>query len=226
MGSVREAEGSVRFRDRRDAGRCLARRLAGMELEAPVVLALPRGGVAVAYEVARALCAPMTVFLARKVGAPGHEELGIGAVAEGDGGLVVSEDAAALGVDAARMAPLVSRERAELDRRIERYRGGAALPPLEGRDVVLVDDGLATGVTAEAALRALRKHQPRRIILAVPVCAPQTRDRLGDLADAVVCAVSPSPFVAVGLWYEDFRQATDDEVVSLLEQFRSERVTA
>lgn len=210
--------GSVHFHDRRDAGKALAARLGQQSFVSPVVLALPRGGVPVAFEVARALGAPLEVFVARKVGAPGHEEFGIGAIAEGSDELIVTDSARALGLTARQLAALAARERTELGRRVGHYRGGAPLPDLAGRDVILVDDGLATGVTAEAALRALRRHDPRRLVLAVPVCAPDTAHRLAEMAEEVVCLAAPSEFYAVGLWYEDFSPTTDAEVLDLLQR--------
>jgi putative phosphoribosyl transferase len=209
------------FRDRVDAGRRLAQRLAAMELDSPVVLALPRGGVPVAAEIAAELGAPMEVFVARKVGAPGHEELGIGAVAEGLDGIVVSDTARRLGIGDRELQGLAERAHRELDRRVALYRGDRPLPALTGHSVVLVDDGLATGVTAEAALRSLRLTGPARLILAVPVCAPDTATRLGAVADEVVCAEAPAQFFAVGQWYQNFSQTTDDEVLDLLERGRA-----
>jgi len=209
------------FRDRVDAGRRLAQRLAAMELGSPVVLALPRGGVPVAAEIAAEWGAPMDVFVARKVGAPGHEELGIGAVAEGLDGIVMSDTARQLGIGDREMQQLAARAHRELDRRVALYRGDRSLPELAGRDVVLVDDGLATGVTAEAALRSLRLKEPARLILAVPVCARETATRLGAVADEVVCAEAPVQFFAVGQWYQNFSQTTDDEVLDLLERGRA-----
>jgi putative phosphoribosyl transferase len=158
----------MRFRDRVDAGRALAELLSTTQLTDPVVLGLPRGGMPVAAEVATLLGAQFDVFVARKVGAPGHEELGIGAVAEGSDEVVVTDTARQLGIGTEEMAALAARAREELERRVDAYRGGRELPGLTGRDVVLVDDGLATGVTAQAALGALTRHRPRRLILAVP----------------------------------------------------------
>jgi len=217
---------SRRFRDRREAGRVLADRLDPERLVRPVVLALPRGGVPVADEVARRLDAPLDVFVARKLGAPGHEELGIGAIAEGSDHVVITDLAHELYVGPAVLDQLIRREADELWRRVWQYRAGR--PPLPGhgvtgRDVVLVDDGLATGVTAEAALRSLRQARPRRLVLAVPICAADTRRRLEGtgLADAVVCAVSSDNLVAVGAWYDDFAPTSDDEVVEILAAARA-----
>ncbi|MET0728725.1 MAG: phosphoribosyltransferase [Acidimicrobiales bacterium] len=212
----------MRFRDRVDAGRQLAPLVVGLGLQNPVVLALPRGGVPVASVVASALGAPLEVFVARKVGAPGHRELGIGAIAE-EGEAVADPDSLRyLRVSPEAFAELADQERVELERRVRHYRGGRPLPLLEQRDVVLVDDGLATGVTAEASLRALRGRHPRRLVLAVPVAAADTADRLRALADEVITVQSPIDFRAVGQWYDDFSQTTDDEVTDLLTRSLSE----
>jgi putative phosphoribosyl transferase len=206
----------MRFRDRVEAGQLLADLLVDLDLVRPVVLGLPRGGVPVAAEVGARLGAPVEVFVARKVGAPGHEELGIGAVAEGWDGQVVTDTGRRLGLDGPRMAQLADRERREVQRRVASYRRGRELPELSGRDVILVDDGLATGVTAEAALQALVARQPGRLILAVPVCAEEAAARLARLADRVVCVTTPRDFFAVGQWYDEFGQTTDQEVVQAL----------
>ncbi|NUR62669.1 MAG: phosphoribosyltransferase [Catenulispora sp.] len=206
----------MRFQDRIEAGRTLAELLASMDLHDPVVLALPRGGVPVAVQVGARLGAPVDVFVARKIGYPGHEEFGIGAIAEGSDEVLVGEAAERLGLDRWLVAELAPRERLEVQRRVLAYRGGRQLPELTGRDVVLVDDGLATGVTAEAALEALRSRQPRRLVLAVPVCAGDTARRLRDIADDVVCASAQENLGAVGVWYTDFHPVTDQEVVGLL----------
>ncbi|HEV2068989.1 MAG TPA: phosphoribosyltransferase family protein [Acidimicrobiales bacterium] len=206
------------FRNRTDAGRRLAQVLRPLGLSDPVVLALPRGGVPVAFEIATALDVPLEVFVARKIGAPGHAERGIGAISE-EGGRAIDQAALhVLGLTLHQFEQLAADERLELQRRVRRYRAGRPLPELAGRDVVVADDGLATGVTAEAALHALRSKRPRRLVLAVPVCAPDTAARLGTMADDVVCILSPTDFRAVALWYEDFDQTTDDEVVDLLER--------
>ncbi len=210
----------MRFRHRSDAGRQLAEAVADLDLSSPVVLGLPRGGVPVAFEVAAALDAALDVFVARKIGAPGHPEFGIGAISEG-GAMVVDRQAVeALGVSDQAFDRLVDAESRELDRRVQRYRGDRRLVDLEGREVVLVDDGLATGVTAEAALRSLHTRGPRRLVLAVPVCAPETAARLREVADEVVCVDEPTAFHAVGQFYERFDQTSDDEVIALLAQVR------
>lgn len=208
----------MRFHDRTDAGTQLGQRLQQLRLDRPLVLALPRGGVPVAFEAAVALDAPLDVFVARKIGAPGHSEYGIGAIAEG--GVVVADEHAlhVLGISDDDFTALVAVELEELRRRVARYRQGRELVEVREREVVVIDDGLATGVTAEAALRALRTREPSRLILAVPACAPDTAARLGDVADAVVCLIAPGNFSAVGFWYRHFGQTTDDEVLDLLNQ--------
>lgn len=208
----------MRFRDRREAGEQLAVHLVGRGLDAPVVLALPRGGVPVAVPIAVALRAPLEVFVARKLGAPQQPELGIGAIAEGGGEVVDERLLRLLGLDVNDLARITARERLELERRVRDYRGDRPLPALGDRDVVLVDDGIATGVTAEASLRALRSFDPRALVLAVPVCAAATAERLRGIADQVLCLIEPQDFQAVGLWYDDFNQTTDKEVLGLLAQ--------
>lgn len=212
-----------RFVDRADAGRRLAELLVGHGLSDPVVLGLPRGGVPVAFEVARRLGAPLDVLVARKVGAPGHEELGVGAVAEG--GVRIADHSAlrALRIDRAEFAHLADRAVAELERRVGAYRGDRSLPDLAGRVVVVVDDGIATGVTAEAALESARRLDARRVVLAAPVCSRDTAERLGALADEVVCVSMPDDLRAVGGWYDDFDQTPDDEVIELLDRARRQR---
>jgi predicted phosphoribosyltransferase len=182
----------------------------------PVVLALPRGGVAVAREVARALEAPLDVLVVRKIGAPFQEEYGIGAIAGDDPPLYDKRALDRLGLSEASLAEVVERERTELRRREERYRQGRPAPQLRGRTVILVDDGLATGSTARAALRAIRREAPERVILAVPVASPRGADSMREEADEVVCLYRPDSFMAVGEWYEDFAQLTDDDVLDAL----------
>jgi putative phosphoribosyl transferase len=208
-----------RFRDRAEAGRLLAQRLrhyAGRD--DVVVLALPRGGVPVAYEVAKELDAPLAVFIVRKVGVPGHEELALGAIATG-GVLVLNERLVqALGLDHERLSRAIADEVRELERRQEAYDGERGPPDLDGKTVVIVDDGLATGSTMRAAALAVRQLNPAGVVIAVPVAAEETCDDLRDLVDEVVCEVTPRPFQAVGLWYEDFSQTSDEEVRELLER--------
>ena len=205
------------FRDRRAAGRLLAAKLARYaERPDVVVLALPRGGVPVAYEVARALGAPLDVFVVRKLGLPGHEEVAMGAVATGGVRVLNEQITRALAIPEHVIDAITAREQEELARRERVYRGDR--PPLDvrGRTVILVDDGLATGATMQAAVQALRQQQPARIVVAVPTAAPETCEALRAKVDDVVCAVTPDPFYAVGLWYDDFSQTTDDEVRELL----------
>ena len=200
------------FRDRRDAGRQLASKLASYSEPNSVVLALPRGGVPVGYEVARALEAPLDIFLVRKLGAPGHEELAMGAVASG-GVSVLNEDVVdALGIPQSIIERVTAREIEELNRRERLYRGGRPAPDIQGRTVIVVDDGLATGATMRAAIQALRLQKPARVVVAVPIASPEICEALRSEADDVVCAMTAEPFVAVGNWYEDFTQTTDDEV--------------
>ncbi|MEO9223874.1 MAG: phosphoribosyltransferase family protein [Acidimicrobiales bacterium] len=212
----------MRFRDRADAGRQLAKRFRDLQLVNPIVLALPRGGVPVAREVAVAIGAPLHVLIARKVGAPGQPEYGIGAVAEGLETPVLTADAARVGLDREGLDALIKRVEAEVDRRVRRYRGDRTLPPLADRDVIIVDDGLATGVTAEAALRAVRQQRPHQLWLAVPVCAMQSSQRLSGLADEVICLASPQGLGLIGSWYEDFAQLTDEEVIAALAAHRAD----
>jgi predicted phosphoribosyltransferase len=206
-----------RFRNRTEAGRRLAEKLAAYADRPDVlVLALPRGGVPVGYEVARALGAPLDVFVVRKLGVPGYEELAMGAVATGGVRVLNDEIVRGLGISEHEIGAAVARELQELARRERLYRG--ARPPLDvgGRTVVLVDDGLATGATMRAAIQALRQQHPARTSVAVPTASPDTCEALKAEADDVVCAMTPEPFFAVGHWYEDFTQTTDDEVRELL----------
>jgi putative phosphoribosyl transferase len=204
------------FRDRRDAGRRLADELARRTWHAPLVLGLPRGGVPVAYEVARTLDAPLDVIVARKLGTPGHPELGIGAIAEGGAHYVDRRAQRALGITDAALGQVEAAETVELERRVARYRGDRPLPDLTERQVILVDDGLATGVTARAALRALADRAPRSTTLAVPVAAGETVDELVRAGLDVVCLDQPPDFYAVGAWFQHFNETSDREVLRLL----------
>jgi putative phosphoribosyl transferase len=204
------------FQDREDAGRALAERLGALADEDVAVLALPRGGVPVAAEIARAIGAPMDVLGVRKLGAPMQPELAVGAIAEGDDRAVDQEVAGMLGLDDAAIDDLEAREREELARRLERYRGGRRLPDLHGRVAVVVDDGLATGSTARVACRAVRQQDPERVILAVPVASADGLASLRPEVDEIVYVDAPEDFMAVGRWYRDFGQTSDDEVLDLL----------
>ncbi|TMQ34673.1 MAG: phosphoribosyltransferase [Planctomycetota bacterium] len=211
------------YRDRREAGRQLAAKLAAYAGRPDVlVLALPRGGVPVAYEVARALAAPLDIFLVRKLGLPGHEELAMGAVASGGIRVLNKEVVQALRVPEEVIAEVAALELEELERRERLYRGDRPPPYVRGRIVILIDDGLATGSTMRAAIAALRRQHPARIVVAVPVGAPETCAEFQDEADEAICALTPDPFYAVGLWYGDFTQTTDEEVRDLLEQAGAE----
>ena len=207
------------FRDRTDAGRQLAaelERYAGRD--DVLVLALPRGGVPVAYEVARALRAPLDVFLVRKLGVPGQEELAMGAIASGGVRVLNSDVVDHLHIPDSIIDAVARQEQDELERRGREYRGDRSPPDVRGRTVILVDDGLATGSTMRAAVAALRRLGPSRIIVAVPVGARDTCEDMAREADEVVCARTPEPFLSVGVWYGDFSQTTDEEVNALLEQ--------
>jgi len=207
------------YRDRREAGQELARALQKFAARADViVLALPRGGVPVAYEVAEALGAPLDVFLVRKLGTPGHAELAMGAIASG-GVRVLNDDVVQwLGIRPEQIEDVARREQVELERREREYREARPPLPLTDRTVILIDDGLATGSTMRAAVQAVRGQSPATVVVAVPVGARDTCDELKALADEVVCGRMPVPFSAVGQWYRDFSQTTDDEVRSLLRE--------
>src|SRR6202140_1626142 len=205
------------FRDRPDAGRVLAEKLAAhAKRPDALVLALPRGGVPVAYEVARALGAPLDVFVVRKLGVPGYEEWAMGAVATGGVRVLNDQLVERLGIPAHMIDTIAARERQELARRERLYRGGRPPPDVRGRTVILVDDGLATGATMHAAIEALRQQKPTRIVVAVPTASPETCEEMKTKADDVICAITPEPFQAVGRWYQDFSQTTDEEVEALL----------
>jgi putative phosphoribosyl transferase len=204
------------FADRRDAGRQLAEQLLSLAAEQPVVVALPRGGVPVAREVAIALGAPLEILAVRKLGAPHNPEYGIGAVAEDGTRLIDAEAVAGLGINGETLDAIIARETAELRRRVEAYRDDRPPLDLKGRTVIVVDDGIATGLTDTAALRALRRQAPRRMILAVPVCAADSIRRLRGEADAIVCLLVPPLLYGVGQWYRDFSQVSDEDVLSAL----------
>ena len=216
-------EVDVPFEDRRTAGRKLGDALAKrLDLDDPIVLGLPRGGVPVAIEVARALDAPLDVFVVRKLGLPGHEELAMGAIASG-GVQVLNEDVVSRArIDDEAIERVAADERRELRRREDRYRQGRGPLDLEGRNVILVDDGLATGASMRAAARALAERNPAHVVIAVPVGPSDTCDAMRERGDDVVCLATPSPFMGVGRWYRSFPQTRDDEVTELLDARRKE----
>jgi len=211
------------FEDRRDAGRRLAGKLSRFTDERPVVFALPRGGVPVGYEISRSLGAPLDVFVSRKLGAPDQPEFGIGAVAAG-GVRVLNQDVVRrLGIPDDYIEQITAQETAEVGRRLRYFRGQRPEPEVGGRTSILVDDGLATGVTARAAVESLRRRGPKRLVLAAPVCAAQTAELFESRVDDLVCLECPSDLGAIGFWYRNFEQTSDEEVVELLERARSER---
>jgi putative phosphoribosyl transferase len=212
--------GGPPFKNRRDAGRKLAGRLLAYREESPVVFGLPRGGVPVAYEVALALGAPLGVILARKLGAPGQRELGIGAVAEGGKRVMNARVVDHLSVPEEYIERVTRREMEEIKAAKRRFEVEGASPDARGKTAILVDDGLATGVTARAAVLAARDMKPRKVVLAAPVCAPQTSRTLRREVDDLVCLESPEDLGAIGFWYRNFAQTSDEEVIELLEAAR------
>jgi putative phosphoribosyl transferase len=214
---------SAPFEDRRDAGRRLAAKLSRFRDERPVVFALPRGGVPVGYEISRSLGAPLDVFVSRKLGAPDQPEFGIGAVAVGGVRILNWDVIRRLGIPDDYIERVTARELAEVNRRLRYFRGDRPELQVGGRTTILVDDGLATGVTARAAVAALRRRRPRRLILAAPVCAAQTAKIFLAEVDELICLKIPSDLGAIGFWYRDFEQTPDAEVVQLLEKARNER---
>ena len=214
-----ESRQQIRFADRADAGRQLGERLLPFAYENPLVIGLPRGGIPVAREVALALHAPLDFLAVRKLGAPHNPEYGIGAVAEGGVRLIDAEAIAILGLGNDVVDAIAARETAEVERRAMLYRDDSAPLNVKGHTAIVVDDGVATGVTDAAALRALRRRGPRRLILAVPVCPPDSARRLREDADELIALQQPPHFFGVGQFYEDFAQVTDEEVVSTLSEF-------
>ncbi len=209
-------EYGIRYVDRAEAGVRLAERLIHTKKDDPIILALPRGGVPVAYEVALALNAPLDIIAVKKIGAPSQPELGIGAIAEGGVRVIDEYLISQFGISTEEMQILIKRETAEVERRAEAYRQNRRPLELAGRTVIIVDDGLATGITARAAIKAVRARHPDQIIFAAPVCAPSTAKNLKKELDEVVCRIAPEDFNAVGLWYENFGQVGDKEVIDLL----------
>lgn len=215
-----------RFADRSDAGRQLAARLLPLASERPLILGLLRGGVPVAEEVAALLRAPLEVLAVRKLGAPHNPEYGIGAIAEGGVKVLDQEALALLKMNGGELARIVERETAELGRRVEAYRGDREPVSLRDRTVIVVDDGVATGVTDTAALRQVRRQRPRHLVLAVPVCSPDSLARLRGEADEVVCLVAPPRLRGVSQWYTDFGQVADADVVAALKRAHRQDLAA
>ena len=207
------------FRDRVEAGRALAHKLESYRGQEDVlVLALPRGGVPIAFEVSRAIEAPLDIYLVRKLGVPGHEELAIGAIASG-GVRVLNHDVVYMtGIDEQGIDAIAEREQKEIERRERTYRDGRPAAEIAGKTIILIDDGLATGATMLAAARAIRKQRPAKLVVAVPVSSPEVCDYFRKEVDEIVCAEMPTPFQAVGLWYDDFTQTSDEEVRELLDR--------
>jgi putative phosphoribosyl transferase len=212
-----------RFRDREEAGRELGAALRALAGEDPVVLALPRGGAPVALEVARALSAPLDVWIVRKIGVPWHPELGMGAVAEGNYVHLTRDVIGYVGISDDELEKATEQKRREVEERVRKFRAGRPPPELRDRTVIVVDDGIATGGTVRAAIGSIRAHRPKAIVLAVPVAAPDTVKALEAEVDRLVCLATPRDLHAIGLWYEDFGQVSDDEVVRILARAREER---
>jgi putative phosphoribosyl transferase len=209
----------VYFRNRNEAGQVLARHLQHYKDHSDLlVLALPRGGVPVAYEVARELNAPLDIFTVRKLGVPGHQELGMGAIATGGLRILHEGIIRELGISQRTIDMVSEAEAQELDRRERMYRGDRPTPRIENRTIIIVDDGLATGSSMKAAVRALRQQNPARLVVAVPTAPLETSEQLREIADEVICVVTPDPFFAVGGSYVDFKQVTDDEVRDLIQR--------
>jgi len=214
------------FADRREAGRLLAGALTRYAGTDPIVLGLPRGGVPVADEVAELLGGTLDVWVTRKLGVPGHEELGMGAVSEGPAVVIEHGIVDPLCISREQIFAVAHREIAELRRRVQRFRPGGEMPRLAGRTVILVDDGIATGGTVRAAIHGVKKAGPARVVLAVPVAPPEVVAALRPEVDDLVCLRQPPDLMAIGLWYEDFRQVSDDEVVHILERRRAQSAAA
>jgi putative phosphoribosyl transferase len=210
------------FADRREAGMVLAKKLAAYAgRDDVVVLALPRGGVPVAYEVAEALNVPIDVFLVRKLGVPGHEELAMGAIASGGTRVLNERTIEYLRIPEEIIEAVAEREQRELERREREYRGSKPPVNVAGKTVIVIDDGLATGASMRAAAVALRRMEPAKIVVAVPVAADETCHTFRSEVDTIVCAITPEPFYGVGMWYRDFSQTTDDEVRDLLNKSKT-----
>ena len=211
-----------RFSDRAEAGQALVKRLSHLANEPGlIILALPRGGVPIGYEIARGLHAPLDIFLVRKLGVPGYTELAMGALAENGARFINQQVIRQLGISEIAIEQIAAQEQQELQRRERIYRGHNRPPDVTGHTVIIVDDGLATGATVKVAVQALRSQRPKKIVVAVPVGAPDTCEEIRRLVDEFICLVMPEPFHAVGIWYESFPQLSDADVIRLLEQDKS-----
>lgn len=209
----------MKFHDRKEAGLILAEQLKEYSHQSNViVLALPRGGVPVAYEIAKALAVPLDVFIVRKLGVPGHEELAMGAIASGGTPIFNEDIVQSLRLKQSAIDSVLQSEQKELQRREKLYRGNKPPLALEDKTIILVDDGMATGATMRAAIQALELHKPATIIVAVPVAALSTYEELSPLVNKIICPLKPRQFYAVGLWYEQFTQTSDSEVIELMEK--------
>ena len=209
------------FRNRSEAGKLLAEKLTAHANKDVLVLALPRGGVPVAFEIAKTLKVPLELLLVRKLGVPGHEELALGAVASGGVRVLNDDIVESLGISQEIIELVTNREKAELERRENLYRGDKPFPKLQGKMVIVVDDGIATGATMRVAVKALRQRKAAKIIVAAPTSALDTYEQLQREANEVVCLATPEPYLAVGTWYDDFSQTTDEKVKTLLAQIKN-----
>lgn len=209
------------FQDRKEAGRRLGKILKKYKFESPIILAIPRGGVVVGFEVAKLLKAPLDVIIARKVGVPTQPELGMGAVAEGGVKILDKDLIEQIRIPRGSVNEVIAKERAEIKRRRSLYRGNKPITNIENRVVILVDDGLATGVSARAAIESIKKLRPKKIIFAAPVCAKESEQNLRHLVDELFCILIPPGFDSVGRWYQNFDQVTDEEVKELLKSYRN-----
>ncbi len=210
------SQSTERFEDREEAGRLIGGMLEKYGGEDVILLGLPRGGVPVAYAAAKVIDAPMDIFQVRKLGTPGHEELAMGAIASGGVKVLNDEVLRSINVSDEEIESVARKEQEELERRDQKYRGDRPMPRIEGRTVILVDDGLATGSSMRAVVKAIKTLNPAKIVVAVPVAAPEVCEQFTQIVDEVICVRTPTPFQAVGLWYENFGQTTDEEVTEIL----------
>lgn len=206
------------FKNRNDAGRQLAKELFRFVDVNPIILALPRGGIPIGYEIAKLCHAPLDVLVVRKVGLPDRPEFGVGAIAEGNVQLFDERTLKRLGISPSDLKGVINAETKELNRRVQTYREKSEPPSVKGRTVILIDDGLATGVTARAAIEAIKKLHPKKIVFASPICAYDSTQELNSLVDEVICLATPLDFMSVGQWYQNFEQLEDEEVVDILKK--------